>query len=167
MAEYDDDDDDDFLSAQAATSTITREVMEALKKASWLENGQLSESRLHSLLEVMIYVQFLSPTERHAASSISFSHDDLILHYGTKISKKLSPKSSLATSDTPAPVAPIQHNPQPVNVAPVQHRHVPSPVTCTYCSKQGHKSLFCYRRKRDSAKTTLSRHNTPTTHFSE
>ncbi len=96
---------------------ITREAIEALRKASWLENGQLSESRLHSLLEVMIYVQFLSPSEHRAASSVTFSPDDLLLHYGTKISKKLreSPKPSLTTSDNPAPVAPAQHNnPQPV-----------------------------------------------------
>ncbi len=106
-----------FLSTQAATSTITREAMEAVKKASWVENGQLSEPRLHSLLEVMIYVQFLSPTERRAASLISFSPDDLLLHCDTKIAKKLreSPKPSLATIDTPAPVAPIQNNPHCVS----------------------------------------------------
>ncbi len=149
----------DYLRAQASAANIAREAMESLTKASWLENGTLSESKLHSLIELICYIQYLSPAERRLASTIKFTPGDSLLNFGSRLGKKLkdSPKPSPTSSDIS----------QPTPVAPVQHALNTAPVICSYCSKKGHKATQCYRRKRDAAKAPLPSTNSQNTHTSQ
>ena len=153
-----------YRNAQAATSTITREAMDALEKSSWAVDDALPMSRLHNLLEIILYVHFLSPAERRVASSISFGPEDLIVHYATKLAKKLreAPKPSPSAKGPSASVAPVQvARSQPVPSAPAQNTQAPRPLTCNYCSKSGHTADRCYRRKREKGKLTRSNTTPP------
>ena len=163
----------DYRTAQAVTSALSSEAMDALEKSAWFEDGHMSPDRLHSLFEIMFFIQFLSPAQRRIAASIPFSPVDEILHYGTKIAQKLSeePLPSPSPKGPTAQAAPVQpDSSQSVPIAPVQSSHAPRPIVCSYCSKSGHKVVRCFQRKRDEANQSRSNttsSNTPqSTHTS-
>ena len=135
-----------YLRGQARAANVANEAIDALNSASWLNSGTLTESRLRSLIEFLVYIQFLSPNERRIASSLDFKPGDSLMDYGNKIAKKLreAPKASPTDSASHAtPVAPVHHQPS-------------APLLCTFCSRKGHHERNCFRRKRLIPKAPIS-----------
>ena len=135
-----------YLRGQARAANVANEALDALRTASWLTNGSLTEERLRCLLEFLCYIQFLSPNERRIASSINFKPGDSLMDFGSQIAKKLreAPKASPTdTVSTPVPVTPVTKQPS-------------APLLCTFCSRTGHLERSCFRRKRLLPKASAS-----------
>ncbi len=144
----------DSLRGQARASNIADEAIDALNKASWFANGAMTEVRLRSVLELLCYIQYLSPIERSISSSTDFKSGDSVIVFGAKIAKKMreTPKASLMPADSnTASVTPIRQLPL-------------APLTSTYCFRKCHLERNCFRRKRASVKTSSS--DAPVSHDS-
>lgn len=138
------------LRGQARASEIADDAITALKD-KWAVNGAVPLDKLRTVLEVLFYVQYLTPAERRMASSLTLKPVDSFYDFSTKLSKKLT-ESPKVPPPSAASVAPVSAR-APVSL-PTASQQQPqlkrSSRTCSYCSKDGHTSRFCFQKKRDA-----------------
>ncbi|XP_076061219.1 uncharacterized protein LOC143037001 [Oratosquilla oratoria] len=152
-----------FMRSQAKSSTFVTEAIASLKQLQWIENDNISVARFQLVLEYLLFMLFLTPHERRIASSLDYTKDETLLHYATRLSKKLKEMPRLAT------LAQVVHNQQSSEV-----HSLPSPpssnmfsthsqsisssedsiMSCAYCHKQGHTYNRCFLRKRHERQST-------------
>ena len=134
------------LRALPRSSELASAAVESLKSANWITNGTLSEQRFHDIIEFLYYINFLNPSERRIASTLTYSQTDNLLDFSSKIASKLKehPAQMNIVASTSALSLNSANQTSQAQV-PEQQRVV---YSCTYCHKQGHTYKRCFLRQR-------------------
>ena len=137
------------LRALSRSAELASAAVNSLKASQWITNGTISEQQFHDVIEFLYYVNFLNPRERRIASTLSYTQNDSLLDFSSKITNKLKEHPSqpqfIASSTTePASLSVSQPSQSSMHASDKQ----PTVYSCTYCHKQGHTINRCYARQR-------------------
>ena len=136
------------LRALPRPAELASAAVESLRASNWITNGTLSEQKFQDIIEFLYYINFLNPSERRVASTLTYSPNDNLLNFSTKIASKLKQHPAqvhvVASPSIASPQSAAQISPSSTPI-PDQQRAV---YSCTYCHKQGHTYSRCFQRQR-------------------
>ena len=144
------------LRALPRSAELASAAVESLKAASWITQGTLSEQRFHDIIEFLYYINFLNPSERRIASTLTYSQTDNLLDFSSKIASKLKEHPAqlpVVASTRATPLNSANQTSQSIASIPDQQRAV---YSCTYCHKQGHTINRCFQRQRNERNAARS-----------
>ena len=144
------------LRALPRSAELASAAVESLKAANWITHGTLSEQRFHDIIEFLYYINFLNPSERRIASTLTYSQTDNLLDFSSKIASKLKEHPAqmpIVASASAISFSPANQTSKSSASVPNQQRAV---YSCTYCHKQGHTVDRCFRRQRNERNAARS-----------
>ena len=138
------------LRALPRSAELASAAVDSLKASNWITNGTMTEQRFHDIIEFLYYINFLNPSERRIASTLTYTQNDNLLNFSSKIASKLKEHPAqvqqyVASTSATSPLNSANQTSQP-NVQVPDKQHVV--YSCTYYHKQGHTIKRCFLRQR-------------------
>lgn len=147
------------LRALPRSAELASAAVDSLKASNWITNGTMSEQRFHDIIEFLYYINFLNPSERRIASTLTYTQTDNLLDFSSKIASKLKEHPAhvhvVASTTATSPLNSANQTSQPSAPASDKQHAV---YACTYCHKQVHtiKRFLRQHHERNSARSPLS-----------
>ena len=137
------------LRALPRSAELASAAVDSLKASNWITNGTMSEQRFHDIIEFLYYINFLNPSERRIASTLTYTQTDNLLDFSSKIASKLKEHPAhvhvVASTTATSPLNSANQTSQPSAPASDKQHAV---YACTYCHKQGHTIKRSFLRQR-------------------